>query len=73
MPEIIQALPLRRRALAELDARIVQAEQAHAQRCLDVRNLADSAQSTARAARILGLAEERLALLRRSRSALLAG
>jgi hypothetical protein len=72
MPEIRTAAPRRRRALAELDARIEQAEQAHAQRRLDIENLADSAKSASRANRIMSLAEERLALLRRSREALLA-
>lgn len=72
MPDLVPAVPLRRRALAELDVRIQQAEQAHAQRLLDIRSLADSAKNTTRAARIMDLAEERLALLRRSREALLA-
>lgn len=72
MPQNGTAAPRRRRALAELDARIEQAEQAHAQRRLDVENLADAAKSASRASRIVTLAEERLSLLRRSREALLA-
>ena len=53
----------RHRALAELDRLIARAEEARA-RCL--------VDGTTRGGIILGLAEERLAALRRSRAALLA-
>ena len=61
----------RQRALAELDARIGQAEQTLLRCRLEVQDQAAAARSTARPTAILRLADERLALLRRSREVLI--
>ena len=63
----------RRRALAELDARIDQTERTRARCRLDVTDRASGLRGTGRAAAALRLVEERLALLRQSRQVLLAG
>jgi hypothetical protein len=63
--------PQRRRALAELDARIDQAERTQGRCRLDVEDHAGIAKSTARSAAALRTADERLAHLRRSRQVLL--
>jgi hypothetical protein len=63
--------PQRRRALAELDARIDQAERTQERCRLDVQDQAAAARSTARPTAVLRSADERLALLRASRAALL--
>jgi hypothetical protein len=65
--------PNRRRALAELDARIDQTERTRARCRLDLADRAGGLKGTGRAAAALRLVEERLALLRQSRQVLLAG
>ncbi|HEX6016358.1 MAG TPA: hypothetical protein VFY87_32060 [Geminicoccaceae bacterium] len=65
--------PDRRRALAELDARIDQTERTRARCRLDLADRAGGLRGTGRTAAALRLVEERLALLRQSRQVLLAG
>lgn len=64
--------PARHRALAELDARIDQAERTQGRCRLDVQDQAAAAKNTARPTAALRMADERLALLRQSRQVLLA-
>jgi hypothetical protein len=74
LPSTTLATPLpppRRRALAELDARIDQAERTQGRCRLDVQDQAAAAKNTARPAAALRMADERLALLRQSREVLL--
>lgn len=66
-------LPQRRRALAELDAVIEQAERTRARCQLDLGDAVARAQPPGRAGAMLRLAEERLEQLRRSRQVLLEG
>lgn len=63
--------PERRRALAELDARIERAERTQARCRLDIEDCAMAAKSTARTTAALRVADERLALLHQSRRVLL--
>jgi hypothetical protein len=65
------APPRRRRALVELDARIDAAERTQVRCRLDIQDQAAAARSTARPTAALRMADERLALLRRSREVLL--
>lgn len=68
-----QPAPQRRRALAELDAVIEQAERTRARCRLDLGDAAASARPSGRAGAMLRLAEERLEQLQRSREVLLQG
>jgi hypothetical protein len=65
--------PDRRRALAELDARIDQTERTRARCRLDLADRAGALRGTGRTAAALRLVEERLVLLQQSRQVLLAG
>jgi hypothetical protein len=60
-------------ALADLDHLIRQIEERLQQRRLTVEHLAAAGQSTARAAHLLRVAEERLVLLQQSRTVLISG
>jgi hypothetical protein len=65
--------PERRRALAELDARIEQTERTWNRCHLDHADQVGALKSTSRTAAALRLVDERLSLLRQSRQVLLAG
>ena len=65
--------PQRRRALAELDAVIHQAERTRARCLLDVGDVTAAGKPAGRAGAMLRLAEERLAQLHRSWQVLLGG
>ena len=71
MTQTSDAMPCRRRALAELDLMIEQAKRARARCRLDLGDATASARPLARARAMLQLAEERLERLQRSRAVLL--
>lgn len=72
LPTTMPVTSPRRRALAELELRIQQAEQIRGRCHLDVQHQAAAMGSSARMVAALRMADERLALLRQSREVLLA-
>ncbi len=70
MPDTMPMPHPRRRALAELDARIAQAERVRAQRLEAIQAAPSSERAAHVASVVLRAAEERLVRLRRSRAAL---